>query len=175
MIGVVGAAVLLGGCAKKAVKPEAAAPVAEEKVTAPESPSAVEQPAIGESEVAAREEMAERPMGMAAELSSIYFDFDKSMIREDMRASLEANGRWLLANPKAAVTIQGHADERGTNEYNLALGERRARAIKQFLAAMGVDSGRLSTISYGEERPVCTESQEDCWWKNRRGQFEANK
>jgi len=168
LIGLVGIAVILDGCAKR-VKP--APGVQEERVTPPPQTGelavpGVEQPAIGESEVAAEEEVG-------AALADIYFDFDQYNIREDMRASLESNAKWLLSNPKVTVTIEGHADERGTNEYNLALGERRARATKQFLAALGADAGRLSTISFGEERPVCQDPDENCYLKNRRAHFSA--
>lgn len=175
LVGLVGMGMILGGCAKKAVTPETPAPVVEEEKIAPppqtgalEVPS-VEQPEIAESEVVAKEEA----MPTTSDLAQIYFDFDKYNIREDMRASLESNAKWLLSNPKVAITVEGHADERGTNEYNLALGERRARATQQFLVALGVDAGRLSTISFGEERPVCQNPDENCYSKNRRAHFSA--
>ena len=90
---------------------------------------------------------------------------------DDARATLESNARWLNSNPKVRVKIEGHADGRGTNEYNLALGERRAQSAKRFLSALGVDESRLATISYGEERPACTDNTEGCYTKNRRVHF----
>lgn len=106
-----------------------------------------------------------------AELKPVYFDFDKSEIRPDAAKTLDANAAWLLEHPGYAVLIEGHCDERGTNAYNLALGDRRARAALNYLVAHGVAASRFRTISYGEERPVCFERAEACWWKNRRGHF----
>ncbi|MBI3457958.1 MAG: OmpA family protein [Candidatus Rokubacteria bacterium] len=83
----------------------------------------------------------------------------------------EDNATWLKANPNALLLIEGHADERGTNEYNLALGERRAKATRDFLVSLGVEAGRMTVISYGEERPTCTERTEACWAQNRRAHF----
>jgi peptidoglycan-associated lipoprotein len=108
-----------------------------------------------------------------AGLKTIHFDFDKSDIRPDAAEILEANARWLTANPKEIVLIEGHCDSRGTNEYNLALGERRARAAMNFLVSRGVTTDRITVISYGEERPVCREADEECWAKNRRAVFLA--
>jgi peptidoglycan-associated lipoprotein len=114
---------------------------------------------------------APREFAATSELRTIHFDFDKSDIRPGDAAILDANARWLAANPKHVVMIEGHCDERGTNEYNLALGERRARATMSYLVARGVQASRLTTISYGEERPLCTEKNERCWSRNRRAQF----
>jgi peptidoglycan-associated lipoprotein len=96
------------------------------------------------------------------------FDFDKSTVRADAAAVLKKQAAWLQTYPKATLTIEGHADERGTREYNIALGERRANSSKEFLVSLGVDASRLSTISYGKERPTCTSSDESCWAQNRR-------
>ena len=104
-------------------------------------------------------------------LKEIYFDFDRYDLRTDTRAVLTANADWLRANPSARVQIEGHCDERGTTEYNLALGAKRAQSAKDYLVSLGVLAGRLSTISYGEELSVCTESSEACWQKNRRDRF----
>ena len=106
-----------------------------------------------------------------AEVKTIHFDFDKYDIRPGDAAILEANARWLGANPKDLVMIEGHCDERGTNEYNTALGERRARATMNYLVKRGIQQSRLSTVSYGEERPLCTGHAEACWSENRRAQF----
>lgn len=104
-------------------------------------------------------------------LKEIYFDFDRYDLRADARATLKSNAEWLKGNPSARIEIEGHCDERGTNEYNLALGAKRAQAAKDYLASLGITAGRLSTISYGEEVPVCKEHNEECWQKNRRARF----
>ena len=104
-------------------------------------------------------------------LKEIYFAFDKYDLSPDARATLKSNADWLKANPAARVEIEGHCDERGTNEYNLALGAKRAQAAKDYLVSLGTVAGRLSTISYGEEVPVCREHNEECWQKNRRDRF----
>ncbi len=104
-------------------------------------------------------------------LSPIFFDFDKYDIRPGDREILKRNAEQLLQNPKAIIRIEGHCDERGTVEYNLALGEKRARAAMQFLIDMGVDPNRLSIVSYGEERPLDPGHDEKAWAKNRRVEF----
>jgi peptidoglycan-associated lipoprotein len=104
-------------------------------------------------------------------IDDVYFDFDRSELRPEATEQLARNADWLRGNPGYVATIEGHCDERGTNEYNLALGERRANAAKSYLVSLGIDGGRLTTISYGEERPVCTESTESCWQRNRRAHF----
>jgi peptidoglycan-associated lipoprotein len=104
-------------------------------------------------------------------LKEVYFDFDRYDLRADARETLKANWDWLKANPAAQVQIEGHCDERGTTEYNLALGSKRAQSVKDYLVTLGSAPGRLSTISYGEELPVCTEQNEGCWQKNRRVRF----
>lgn len=100
--------------------------------------------------------------------ANVYFDFDKSELKPEAIEKLTANAEFLKRHPELTLTIEGHCDERGTNEYNLALGERRANSAKSYLSSLGVESGRMQTISYGEERPVCTQSDESCWWQNRR-------
>lgn len=104
-------------------------------------------------------------------LGDIYFEFDKAELTEDSRARLARNAEWLRSNPQFTVSIEGHCDERGTNEYNLALGERRASAARDYVSSLGVAPSRLRTISFGEERPKCTESNESCWSLNRRASF----
>jgi peptidoglycan-associated lipoprotein len=104
-------------------------------------------------------------------LGDVYFDFDKYDLRPDARARLEKNAAFLREHPDWEFTLEGHCDERGTNEYNLALGERRASAAKNFLASLGVNPARLRTISYGEERPFCSDHNEGCWSRNRRAHF----
>lgn len=100
-------------------------------------------------------------------VKSIYFDYDKSDIRPDQTATLQSNAAWLKQHPEVKFTIEGHCDERGSEEYNLALGDRRANAVKQFLVDQGIPESRISTISYGEDRPVCHEQTEDCYQRNR--------
>jgi peptidoglycan-associated lipoprotein len=106
-------------------------------------------------------------------LKDIYFDFDRADLRPDARETLKANAQWLKDNPTATVQVEGHCDERGTAEYNLALGARRAQAAKDYLVTLGIPEQRISTISYGQELPVCREHNEECWQKNRHDRFVA--
>ena len=106
-----------------------------------------------------------------ANLRDVYFDFDKYDIRPDDAKTLDANAGWLKSNANNLVLIEGHCDERGTNEYNLALGERRAKATMNYLVSQGIQANRITIISYGKERPVCSEKNEACWQKNRRAHF----
>ena len=105
------------------------------------------------------------------ELYTVHFDYDRYNIRDEDKDLLRKNAQWLKLNPDVNVLIEGHADERGENEYNLALGEKRAKSVKSFLNSLGVDSGRLSTISYGEEMPMDNGHGEEAWSKNRRAAF----
>ncbi|HEY1707204.1 MAG TPA: peptidoglycan-associated lipoprotein Pal [Rhizomicrobium sp.] len=100
---------------------------------------------------------------------TIHFDYDRYAVRGADRDTLQRQATWLLKYPNVRVTIQGNCDERGTREYNLALGARRAAAIKDYLSGLGVSPARMGTVSYGKERPVCTQSDENCWAQNRRG------
>lgn len=99
----------------------------------------------------------------------VYFNLDDSTLSDETRDRLARNADLLKSQPQFQLTIEGHADERGTNEYNLALGERRANAVRDYLGSLGVGADRMRTLSYGEERPVCTQSEEGCWSQNRRG------
>jgi peptidoglycan-associated lipoprotein len=114
---------------------------------------------------------------LSEEVQDAYFDFDKYDIRPDARETLTRNAsalRSILADfPDAVITIEGHCDERGSAEYNLGLGDRRATAAKEFLVQLGISADRLRTISYGKERPQCTEHNEECWQRNRRAHFSA--
>ncbi len=105
------------------------------------------------------------------EVRDAYFDLDKADIRPDARAALEKTASFLKGYPNAKVIIEGHCDERGSTEYNLALGDRRANAVKQYLVNLGIPAANLSTVSYGKAKPFCTESNETCWQQNRRGHF----
>ena len=104
-------------------------------------------------------------------LQDIHFDFDRYEIRPDDARILDANAEWLKTHPEYLLLVEGHADERGTSEYNLALGDRRARSSLNYLVAQGVKANRITTISYGEMRPLCRESSESCWAENRRSHF----
>jgi peptidoglycan-associated lipoprotein len=105
------------------------------------------------------------------EVRDAYFDYDKADIRADAREALAKTADFLRNYPQLRVTIEGHCDERGSTEYNLALGDRRANAVKQYLVSLGLPADRLTTVSYGKEKPFCTESDEACWQQNRRGHF----
>ena len=100
---------------------------------------------------------------------TVHFALNQYNIEDADKGTLSKQAAWLARYPSVRLTVEGHADERGTREYNLALGARRANAVKEFLVAQGVAAGRLETVSYGKERPICTESNEDCWSQNRRG------
>ena len=104
-------------------------------------------------------------------LETVHFAYDSSELSDEARASLQKNAAWMQRWTSTRVTVEGHADSRGTSEYNLALGQRRATAVSDYLASLGVDASRVNTVSLGEERPLCTEETESCWEQNRRGQF----
>ena len=104
-------------------------------------------------------------------IKDIYFDYDKSDIRADQRESIQADMTFLTQHPNISFTIEGHCDERGSTEYNLALGDKRASSVKNELTTAGISASRIKTISYGKEKPFCTESNEACWQQNRRGHF----
>jgi peptidoglycan-associated lipoprotein len=145
------------------MKEGAKAPSAEE-VTEQKMASKVES--VEESEMASRKMMEKEGM-----FNDILFDFDKYNVKDMYKPELKKVSSWMMDNPDAKILVEGHTDERGTNEYNLALGDRRANAVKDYLVSLGVSSSRIETISYGEEKPLCTESDEECWQKNRRAHF----
>ena len=158
----------LWGCPKKA------------EVTATPEAQKEEAPAVKEEqkpeaavEEAKPEEAKEQAAAGAAGLQPIYFDFDRSFIRDDARPVMKANAEWLKANPKTKIRIEGNCDERGTKEYNQALGQRRASSAKKYLTDLGIAAKRISLISYGKEKPVCAEQNEECWQKNRRDDLVA--
>jgi peptidoglycan-associated lipoprotein len=105
------------------------------------------------------------------DVKDAYFDYDKADIRADAHDALSATAQFLRTNPQVKVVLEGHCDERGSTEYNLALGDRRASAAKNFLVSLGISGDRVETVSYGKEKPFCTASTEDCWQQNRRGHF----
>jgi peptidoglycan-associated lipoprotein len=167
-------ALLAVGCARKPATTQASAPAPSGAVTKPRAPAdAAPRRAAAQSggPVAAPARPAPREFVAAPELLDIHFDFDKYDIRRDDAKTLDANAGWLKSNAGHLVLVEGHCDERGTNEYNLALGERRAKATMNYLVSQGVRANRITIISYGEERPLCTEHDEACWSKNRRAHF----
>jgi len=134
----------------------------------------VTPPAVEEAPVA--EEVTEAPKEeiKSSDLTSerkIYFDFDRSEIKPEFRAIVESHAQYLMANPSATVAIEGHCDERGTREYNMALGERRAHSVLQMLTLLGVSKSQIRTVSYGEERPDVEGHEESSWQWNRRAVF----
>jgi peptidoglycan-associated lipoprotein len=111
----------------------------------------------------------------AQNVKDVYFDYDKADVRGDQQSVAQGDAAFLQQHPNMSVTIEGHCDERGSTEYNLALGDNRASAVKNALVAAGVSGDRVKTVSYGKEKPFCTESNEACWQQNRRGHFVLNK
>jgi len=173
------AGLMITGCAKRPATTAATtaapapAPPATSSAPAPTQPA----PSSGAAAPAAPAAPGQTPrpspkefMAVAA-LKEVYFDFDKYDIRAEDAKTLDANAAWLKSNADNLVLIEGHCDERGTNEYNLALGERRAKATMNYLVSQGIQANRITIISYGEERPVCSEKTEACWAKNRRASF----
>ena len=156
-------AVAISAC--KTTEPET------EAVTEPEPAPVVEQEATTTAAPDPRDYSDARNFDNSESLLSkrvIYFDFDKSEVRAEYRPIVAAHAAYVSAHRSARVTLEGHADERGTREYNLGLGERRGNAISGLLSAAGAMGGQLDTVSYGEERPVCRVSDDSCWSKNRR-------
>lgn len=154
------------GCSKKATK--VTVPVAEAPVPETKAPKVEEKAKADESLLQPEEKAAALP---TLDLRDVNFDYDRSNLRADAIAILAVNARLLKENPNARVLIEGHCDERGTIEYNLALGERRANAVKNYLKDYGITADRLSTISYGKERPLDSRANEESWAKNRRAAF----
>jgi peptidoglycan-associated lipoprotein len=158
----------LWGCPKKA--DVSSAPEAQQEET-PADQQADEARRAAEAKARAEAEERERAAAEAKGLQPVYFDFDRSFVRDDARSIMKENAEWLKAHPQAKVKIEGNCDERGTIEYNQALGQRRASAAKKYLVDLGISGSRISLISYGKEKPVCTQSDEDCWQRNRRADF----
>lgn len=176
------ALIMTVGCSKKQVQPDVSL-----IGTDADQYDAARQRALAEEEAGRRaleeqrlreeqrlmEEQRKQGMSQQPQVidEDIYFDFDQSMIRPDAQEVLKKKAEFLRENSVVSVVIEGHCDERGTAEYNLALGERRALAAKAFLMDLGISSSRLSTISYGEERPIDPRSNEEAWARNRRAHF----
>lgn len=164
--------IFAAGCAKKYI-PQPVTPaekVPEIAIEKPERIEVVEEKISppGPEEIGISELEVEKAL---SEFKDVLFDYDKYTIRPDARVVLDSIADWLNKNKKINVIIEGHCDERGTNEYNLALGEKRANAARDYLVVKGIALARMSTITYGEEKPVCTQSNESCWQRNRRAHF----
>jgi peptidoglycan-associated lipoprotein len=170
-------AATLAGCAKRPLTATASSP------SSPTAPPAVPSAPIPTAAPAAPAPGSSRPVApggarpspkefvATGDLKDIHFDYDKYEIRPKDAELLGANARWIKAHPNYLVLIEGHCDERGTNEYNLTLGERRAKSTMNYLVAQGVQANRINMVSYGEERPLCTEKNDACWSQNRRAHF----
>lgn len=166
--------VVSSGCARKkpvtpadtpapAPEPASSGPATTEVTeTNPQNTDQIEDPLSGD--LASLNEYLRR-QGLVGD---VYFDYDRAELRGPERDRIARNADFLESQAQFLLTVEGHSDERGTNEYNLALGERRANAVKNYLVSLGISADRLGTISYGEERPVCTEPAESCWQQNRR-------
>lgn len=126
---------------------------------------------VGTAPVSAARTTEAAKAGVSGGIEDVFFDYNKSAVRDDFRSILEKNASILKSDKSIKVVIEGHCDERGTNEYNIGLGEKRAQAVKSYLVNLGVDAGRISVVSYGEEKPFCGERNEDCWQQNRRAHF----
>jgi peptidoglycan-associated lipoprotein len=166
----------IAGCGKKdevKVDPDAAAAEAEARRKAYDDSVAAARAAADEAARLAAEEAARRAAAAVPPLTvaDIYFDYDKAALTDAARSTMATNAAGLSTHAGARIVIEGHCDQRGSNEYNLALGERRAAAVKDYLTNYGIDASRLQTVSYGEERPFVTGSDESSWAQNRRAHF----
>jgi len=169
------ALIALGACKKK---PEVAPAPAEQPAPAPQPAPPPPSPARPECDAACVEASNNAAKteairaATAALTATIYFDYDRSDITDDSRAKLDAKVPVLTQNTAVRIRIAGHTDSRGSDEYNLALGQRRAAAAKRYLTDRGIDGSRIEIVSFGEERPTCTDESEGCWSRNRRDEFE---
>ncbi len=162
--------VLAVGCSKKYVSPTHDTTDTGDRTDFAKKEVVEEQIYMGdeEGEISSEDEALNEGMAIAQDA---LFDYDKYDIRPDARPTLDSVASWMNKNKGFNLTIEGHCDERGTNEYNLALGEKRAKSAMDYLVSLGVSSSRMGMITYGEENPVCVEKNEDCWQKNRRAHF----
>jgi len=126
---------------------------------------------VGSGTNSGDQEARRLPYRSSDSLKDIHFAFDRYELDDQSRAILRENATYLKSHPESRIEIQGHCDERGTNNYNVALGQRRAHSTKSYLAAQGIDDSRIHIVSYGEEKPFCFDSNENCWWQNRRAHF----
>ena len=169
-------AVVAVGCGKKA--PETAeAPMAPEPPSAPAADDIPDDPEPMIEKDPKQELLSLELQEFNAEMTrrgligDVYFDFDKYDLKPEARDRLAKNAAFMRDWDTVQVTIEGHCDERGTNEYNIALGDRRANAAADYMSSLGISGARMRTVSYGEENPVCTDSNESCWQRNRRARF----
>jgi peptidoglycan-associated lipoprotein len=170
--------VLLTGCAKHPTMTQASAPAPTGAATATTASGKTSTPATrtaAATAAAASRQSTIRPKleeyKTIADLKDIHFDFDRYELRDGDRGTLDAHAEWMKAHPSALLLVEGHCDERGTNEYNISLGERRAKTTSNYLTSRGIASGRITVVSYGEERPLCQQHGEACWSQNRRAHF----
>lgn len=172
LVAIVAAATIVA-CGKKQPPPAPPQPPRTTPATPPPAPPPPPTPEVAPqvSEYDRLKAMSIDELERAGLLQEIHFDYDKADIRDADRATLSKNADNLKKFDFVRVTVEGHCDERGTVEYNLALGERRAKAAYDYLVSLGVPADRLKTVSYGKEIPLCRESNEDCWARNRRGHF----
>jgi peptidoglycan-associated lipoprotein len=176
-LGVLGLAVIIGGCGGAAPQPEPEPQVEQTRDEEAERAAREAEARRREEEARRREEEArrraeaERRRVLTVLAERVHFDFDKSDIRPDAEAVLQRKVTVLREYPDITLRIEGHADERGSNEYNLALGQRRAEAVRRYLMSYGLDASRFTTISYGEERPLVAAHNEEAWAQNRRAEF----
>ncbi len=165
----------IASCKAKPKSPEAApAPAVEmktEEVKQPEAAKPWQEPKPAAEPIVAKPSPEADDYNRQGVLKTIYFDFDRYNIKDEYKDALRQNAQWIKDHSEFNVVIEGHCDERGTNEYNLALGDRRAGSTKEYLTALGVSGRRLRTISYGEERPAVNGHDESAWSRNRRAQF----
>jgi peptidoglycan-associated lipoprotein len=166
---------VVSGCAQKAATKtddqaqkssdaDAAKKDAADKVTDRQVPSKIES-------VDSKDGSAQKLSEQEGIFKDVQFDYDKYEVKESYQPAMKSIASWMTKNAAARLSVEGHCDERGTNEYNLALGDRRAKAVRDTLVALGVPSSKIDIISYGEEKPLCKEQTEECWSKNRRAHF----
>lgn len=148
--------------------------VAQEKVASSDLTAGAKKESVQYASLSPGDELTKKAVE-AGKLYTVYFDYDKYTVKDTDKGHLDKDAQWLKINAKVQVKIEGHADERGDAEYNLALGEKRALTVKKHLEAMGINSSRLSTVSYGKEKPVDAGHNEDAWAKNRRAEFNIEK
>jgi peptidoglycan-associated lipoprotein len=173
---------LITSCAKQQITEKEVTPPPPPKTTVVPPPPKVDTDAMRRAEEERKARLAEMEMAnklrdqvRAFEAEAIYFDFDRSELKSSARAVLAKKAEWLRKNPQFSLNIEGHCDERGTIEYNLALGERRANAAWKFLNALGVSGSRMTTISYGEESPADPAHNAAAWARNRRAEFKLDR
>jgi len=165
------------GCHKK-VPPQAPPPPPPPPAVTPAPPPPAPPPAptptpapraLSEAEIFAGKSLQQ--LNNEKPLDDVYFELDKSDIRDEGKTALQKDADWLKKWTTTQVTVEGHCDSRGSSEYNLSLGSRRANAVKEYLSSLGIQAGRMTVISKGKEQPFCSEEAESCWQQNRRGHF----